>query len=202
MRIHGAKSRSKSPEVHGGSPEFKKIPSRRLNIIRVTLSRIEMSVTAVRGWGRRELALYDGKTGDVRVASNLVRSPLLEPSRSRSMLPPPPPKGWRYYQDSTSPIVDPFPFPSLPEVIDTLSTVSRSRHAGWPTYGVDSRWTITRSLMEVRERRQRAIPGCYCGCGFASNYAVSVRRHDAKGLSASASEIWRIHRLSATAFGV
>lgn len=104
----------------------------------------------------------------------------------------------RFYESDCRPL----PISFATKIIDTLSTVSRSHHAGWPTYRVDSRWTITRPLMEVRERCQRTIPGCYCGCGFASNYVVNVRRHAAESLSASASEIWWIRRLSTTAFGV
>lgn len=38
------------------------------------------------------------------------------------------------------------------EFIDALSTVSRLYRTGWPTYEVNSRWTITQPLMKVWER--------------------------------------------------
>jgi len=103
----------------------------------------------------------------------------------------PAPKG-RCYRDSMSPIAVAFPFSPPRGVIDTLSTISRLHRAGWPTYEVDSRRTITWPLMKVWEGH----PSGRYRDPIATVVSLVITLCMREGsLLASASEIRRIRRL-------
>jgi len=72
-----------------------------------------------------------------------------------------------------------------------------SRRTRWPTYKVDSRWTITRPLMEAQERLRDDIHNLIAAeLAFASNYESCVCG-GACNISANVSEIRRICHLLA-----